>query len=136
MIKPKTKEIIQDLAKKYHIKVVMIFGSLAKQREQLKSDIDLAILADNDFYQRNFSSFSYDLMKAEEIEQREIELVPISNFNPLLLFNIFNYGIPIYIENKEEYYRLHNWARFSFEDNRRFFSGHEKLLQTRMERLK
>lgn len=136
VIKEETKKIIQDLAKKYRIKVVMIFGSVARKKTQNKSDIDLAILADDDFYKNYFSDFSYDLLRAEEAEKREIDVVPIGNHNPILLFNIFNDGVLIYAEDKEEYQRLRGWARFSYEDNRRFFFGREKLLQKRLEELK
>ena len=136
MLKSKTKKIIRDLAKKYHLKAVMLFGSFAKNKTQAKSDIDLAVLAPPDFYEKSFSDFTYDLMKAEDMEKREIEVVPITGYNPILLFNIFNYGVPVYISSKEEYSRLRAWARFTYEDSRRFFSGREKLLEKRMERLK
>lgn len=136
MLKPKTKKIICALAKKYHLKVVILFGSSARKKLRPGSDIDLAVLADSQFYESDFSGFNYDLMKAEDIEKREIEVVPISSYNPILLFNIFNDGLPIYIRNKEDYYRLRAWARFTYENSRRFFLGREKLLEKRMERLK
>ena len=136
MLKPKTKKIIRLLAKKYHLKVVMLFGSLAKNNAQAKSDIDLAVLAAPDFYEKSFADFTYDLMKAEDAEKREIEVVPITGYNPILLFNIFNDGEPVYVSSKEEYSRLRSWARFTYEDSRRFFSGRERLLEKRMERLK
>lgn len=136
MLKPKTKKIICALAKKYHLKVVILFGSSARKKIQAASDIDLAVLADSQFYESDFSGFNYDLLKAEDIEKREIEVVPISGYNPVLLFNIFNDGLPIYINNQEDYYRLRGWARFTYEDSRRFFPGREKLLEKRLERLK
>ncbi len=136
MLKAKSRKIIQDLAKKYHLKTIIVFGSTAKKKTREKSDIDMAILANADFYEKDFSNFNYDMMKVEEIEKRDIEITPISNQNPILLFNIFNDGIPVYIRDKEEYYRLRSWARFSYEESRRFFYGREKLLEKRMEKLK
>lgn len=136
VIKEETKKIIQDLARKYRIKVAMVFGSAARKKAGDKSDIDMAILADSDFYKKCLSNFNYDLLKAEEIEKKEIDVVPISNHNPILLFNIFNDGVLIYAEDEEEYQRLRGWARFSYEDNKRFFFGREKLLQKRLEELK
>jgi len=135
-MRQKTKKIIRDLAKHYAIKVVMVFGSEAKGTTRAGSDIDLAILANQTFYEKKFSNFNCDLMKAEEIEQREIDVVPIGNQNPLLLFNIFNDGAPLYIADQQEYYRLCNWARFSYEESQRFFGGREHLLEKRMKRLK
>lgn len=136
MLKSKSQKIIRDLAEKYHLKVAIVFGSAAKGKIQERSDIDLAILAGRDFYEKKNSNFNYDLMKVEEIEKREIDVIPISNQNPILLFNIFNDGIPIYIRDEEEYYRLRSWARFSYEDSERFFYGREKLLEKRMEKLR
>ena len=136
IIKSKTVKIIRDLAKKYRLKVVMVFGSAARRHTQAGSDIDLAILADKNFYEKHLSDFNYDLLQAEDIEKKEIEVIPIGNHNPILLFNIFNDGIPIYVQDEEKYHRLQSWARFSYEDNRRFFSGREKLLQKRLQKLR
>ena len=60
-------------------------------------------------------------MEAEAIEQKEIEVVPISGENPILLYNIFNDGVPVYIKSEDEYDKLRSWARFIYEDSRRFF---------------
>lgn len=135
-IKPESKDIICNLAKKYGIKIVMVFGSVAKGKAREGSDIDLAILADKKFYEKYFSDFVYDLTEVENMEKKEIEVVPIGADNPLLLYNIFNDGVPIYIENEEEYQRLRGWARFIYEDNMRFFFGREELLRKKMEKLK
>jgi len=74
-------------------------------------------------------------MPAENVEQKEIEVVPIGSYNPILLFNIFDKGIPIYIRDREEYRRLCSWARFSYEDNQRFFYGREKSIEKRMAKM-
>lgn len=132
MLKDETKKIIEELARKYRLKAVMLFGSAAKGRTRPGSDVDLAILADQDFYEKNFSDFTYDLMAAEEAEKREFDVVPISGKNPILLYNIFNDGAPIYIRDREEYWRLRSWARFTYEEARRFFYGREKLLEERL----
>ena len=135
-MKKKTEKMIQDLAKQYSLKVVMVFGSEAKGTARAGSDIDLAILANQVFYDKKFSDFNFDLMRAEEIEQREMDVVPIGNQNPLLLFNIFNDGKPLYIADQQEYYRLCNWARISYEESRQFFGGRGKLLVRRVKNLK
>lgn len=131
----KTEKIIQDLAKQYALKVVMVFGSAAKGTMNADSDIDLAVLANRKFYEKDFSDFNCDLMRAEDVERREIDVVPIGNQNPLLLFNIFNDGKPIYVADQQEYYRLCSWARVSYEESQRFFGGREQLLRKRMKRL-
>lgn len=136
ILKPESRKIIKKLAESYGIKVAIVFGSVAKGKEGKKSDIDLAILADKKFYEEKFSDFVYGLMEAEAVEQKEIEVVPISGENPLLLYNIFNDGVPVYIKSESEYDSLRSWAHFIYEDSRRFFFGREELLKKRMEKLK
>lgn len=136
ILKPESQKIIKKLAESYGIKAVIVFGSIAKRKEGKNSDIDLAILADKKFYEEKFSDFVYGLMEAEAIEQKEIEVVPISGENPLLLYNIFNDGVPVYIKSESEYDNLRSWARFIYEDSQRFFFGREELLKKRMEKLK
>ena len=136
VLKPESRKIIEKLAKKFGVKVAIVFGSVARGKEMGKSDIDLAIFADKKFYEEKFSDFIYGLMDAEAVEQKEIDVAPISGENPILLYNIFNDGIPIYIKNEEEYYNLRSWARFVYEDSRRFFFGREDSLKKRLEKLK
>lgn len=136
VLKPESREIIKKLAETLGIKVIIVFGSVARGKEIGKSDIDLAVFADKRFYEEKFSDFIYGLMEAEAVEQREIDVVPISGENPILLYNIFNDGIPVYTRNEEEYLNLRSWARFIYEDSRRFFFGREELLKKKMEKLK
>jgi len=136
ILKPESREIIRKLAESFGVKTAIVFGSIARGKENDKSDIDLAILADKKFYEEKFSDFIYGLMEAEKIEQKEIEVVPISGENPILLYNIFNDGIPVYVKNEEEYANLCSWARFVYEDSRRFFFGREEMLKKRLEKLK
>ncbi len=136
MLKSETKKSIERLAEKYDLKLVMLFGSAAKETMREKSDIDIAILpSDPTFYEKEFSNFNFDLMEAEDMEKREIEVVPISSENPLLLYHIFYYGKPLYIKNKKKWPEIKSWARFTYEDNRRFFYGRENLLKKRINAL-
>jgi predicted nucleotidyltransferase len=136
MISQQAKKLIRKLAVKYNLKLVMLFGSAIKKTFQDRSDLDIAILADKDFYEKHYSDFLYDLVKVENLEKREIEVVPISDINPILLYNIFNQGIPLYKKNEEEYWRILNWARITYEENKRFFYGREKLMEKRLAKIK
>lgn len=135
MLKSKSKKLIKKLAQKYKLKLVMLYGSAAKDKLQVNSDIDLAILGEKDFFEKHISDFNYDMMDVEEIERRNFDIVPISGENPILLYNIFNDGIPVYIQDEEEYCRIRCWARFTYEDNKRFFYGRDELIKKRLKNL-
>lgn len=135
IFKEETNDSIQKLAEKYRLKLVMLFGSAARGTETKKSDIDIAVLGDKDFYENNYSDFLFEMAKLERIEKREIEVVPISDRNPILLYHIFKDGIALYKKSEEEYFRTISWARFIYEDNKRFFYGREKLIEKRLKEI-
>lgn len=136
MLQEKSKKIIKKLAKKYGIKLIMLFGSSLKDNKlRFKNDIDLAILADKEFYENNYSKFRFELLDVADLEKREIDTVPISSQNPLLLYDIFQEGEPVYYKNEEEYAKIRSWARFSYEDNSRFFKGQKELLEKGLKEL-
>lgn len=136
MISEQAKKIIKELAVKYNLKLIMLFGSATKKTFRDRSDLDIAVLGDKNFYQKHYSDFIYDLVEVENLEKREIEVVPISDINPILLYNIFNEGIPLYKRNEEEYWRTCNWARHSYEENKRFFYGRKELMEKRLAKIK
>ena len=55
----------------------------------------------------------------------------------ILLYDIFQEGEPLYYRNEEEYYNIRSWARWSYEDNSRFFDlpKREKLLRKSIKQL-
>lgn len=136
MLQEKSKKIIKKLAKKYNIKLVILFGSALKDKKlRFKNDIDLAILADKEFYENDYSNFRFELSDVADLEKKEIDTVPISAQNPLLLYDIFQEGEPIYYRSEEEYAEIRSWARWSYEDNSRFFKGQKELLEKGLAKL-
>lgn len=136
MLQEKSNKLIKKMAKKYGIKLIMLFGSSLKDNKlRFKNDIDLAILADKEFYENNYSKFRFELLDVVDLEKREIDIVPISAQNPLLLYDIFQEGEPIYYRSEEEYAKIRSWARFSYEDNSRFFKGQKELLEKGLKKL-
>ncbi len=136
MLQEKSKKMIKKLAKKYGIKLIMLFGSALKDKKlRFKNDIDLAILADREFYENKYSKFRFELQEVADLEKKEIDTVPISAENPILLYDIFQEGEPIYYRSEEEYANTRSWARWSYEDNSRFFGNREELLIKRIKKL-
>ncbi len=133
----KSTDIIKTIAEKYLLKLVILFGGLAQGIYDDMSDIDLAILPeDNSFYENDsLSKLIYDFMDVEDIERREVDVVPITSENPLLLYQIGKYGEPVYEKDEETYIRFLNWARFTYEDNLRFQRGLDELIREDLKKL-
>ena len=91
---------------------------------------------DSSFYENDsLSKLIYDLMEVEDIERREVDVVPITSENPLLLYQIGKYGEPVYEKDEETYIRFLNWARFTYEDNLRFQRGLDELILEDLKKL-
>jgi hypothetical protein len=91
---------------------------------------------DNSFYENErLSKLTYDLMEVEDIERREVDVVPITSENPLLLYQIGKYGEPVYERDEETYICFLNWARFTYEDNLRFLKGLDELILEDLKKL-
>lgn len=74
-------------------------------------------------------------MDVEDIERREVDVVPITSENPLLLYQIGKCGEPIYEKDEETYIRFLNWARFTYEDNLRYQRGLDELILEDLKKL-
>lgn len=137
MLSDKTIEIIRSIAEKYRLRLVILFGGLAQGVYDAKSDIDLAIMPeDKSFYENeDFSKLTYDLMDVEDVEKREVDVVMITSENPELLYQIGKYGEPVYEKDDECYIRFLNWARFTYEDNRRFNRDIDELIEENLKKL-
>lgn len=103
MLKQEIKErIIEKLKKEINPDFIILFGSFAKGTIHEKSDIDLAY-----FSKKQLSSYERFLLANELslICGREVDLVDIKEIDTVFTMQIFDHGIPIYIQNENEYTR-------------------------------
>lgn len=101
-----TNEIMVQLIEKVKQEVnpafIILFGSFAKDTVREESDIDLAY-----FSSKQLSSYDRFLLSNELalIGGREVDLVDIRNIDTVFTMQIFAHGIPIYIEDENEFIR-------------------------------
>lgn len=99
-IKPKIKE----LADKYNLSLVLIFGSQAKQKFLHKeSDFDIAYLAEKYLDLMAEAKLVNDLMPIFESEK--IDLTNLKRSGPLLMKQIFENHKIIFCRNLTQYYQ-------------------------------
>ncbi|WP_339252539.1 nucleotidyltransferase domain-containing protein [Sporosarcina sp. FSL W8-0480] len=101
-----TKEIKEQLIEKLKQEVnpafIILFGSFAKDAVREDSDIDLAY-----FSNKQLSSYDRFLLSNELalIGGREVDLVDIKDIDTVFTMQIFAYGVPIYIQDENEFIR-------------------------------
>src|SRR5690606_1453075 len=106
VIRVLTNEIKEQLIEKVKQEVdpafIILFGSFAKDMVREESDIDLAY-----FSNKQLSSYERFLLSNELalIGEREVDLVDIKSIDTVFTMQIFAHGIPIYIEDENEFIR-------------------------------
>jgi len=106
VIRVLTNEIKEQLIEKVKQEVdpafIILFGSFAKDMVREESDIDLAY-----FSNKQLSSYDRFLLSNELalIGEREVDLIDIKSIDTVFTMQIFAHGIPIYIEDENEFIR-------------------------------
>lgn len=96
------KQLIKVIQNKINPAFIILFGSFAKGTNRIDSDIDLAF-----FSKEQLSSYERFLLASElaEIAGREVDLVELKQIDTVFTMQIFSQGIPIYIQDENEFTR-------------------------------
>ncbi len=117
------KNVLDDLAKKYDLKVVIVFGSVANNRAKKDSDIDLAILSSSKLTLRKELELRYQL---QNLFKREVDLVFLRDAGPLLLGQIAKEG-KLLFGKKRDFDSIRISAMKSYLDFEPYFKLQEKI---------
>lgn len=95
-------QLIEIIQNKINPAFIVLFGSFAKGTNRIDSDIDLAF-----FSKEQLSSYERFLLASElaEIAGREVDLVDLKQIDTVFTMQIFSQGIPIYIQDENEFTR-------------------------------
>lgn len=104
----KIKPDIEKLAQKYHLTLVVLFGSQARGTTHAKSDVDLAFSSET-----NLSPYDVAKMQLEftqRLKFKDIELVDLRNASPLLLREVTRHAIVLHEKDHSKFARLKMYA--------------------------
>lgn len=87
------------LIEAYGIRLIYIFGSYAKGNNNEKSDIDIAVLLNNDYNPMDKLELIGELTSV--LRREDIDLVILNSANPVLRHQVIKYGKLIYMENED-----------------------------------
>lgn len=83
---------LKTIAKKYHLKLVILFGSVATNKTHKHSDLDIAVLTMRHFSFDNLLGLTYGLTK---IFKQDVDLSVLNSASPLLKYQTVKYGLLI-----------------------------------------
>lgn len=97
-ISPDQKKKTAKLAKKFQLKLIMIFGSFANGKNRSGSDLDIAVLG---FKEISFKKQIILTNELAKIFNKNIDLSVLNKANPLLIFQASKNSILLYGGAKE-----------------------------------
>src|SRR5699024_284396 len=94
--------LVETIVQKVQPSFILLFGSFAKGTQHAKSDIDLAYYSN-----KVLSSYERFIFASElsELVGCEVDLIDIRTIDTVFTMQIFEQGIPIYIEDENELIR-------------------------------
>lgn len=90
---------MDGLIEVYGIRLIYIFGSYAKGNNNEKSDVDIAVLLNNDYNPMDKLELIGELTSV--LRREDIDLVILNSANPVLRHQVIKYGKLIYMENED-----------------------------------
>lgn len=104
----KQKKQMAGIAKRYNLALVILFGSRATGEAREKSDFDIAYssITPIDFSEENRMATEFHSV----FKTINVDLVNLSNSNPLLLKKIVDEGVPLYEAGESMFNSLYLYA--------------------------
>lgn len=125
-----SKKNINEIAKKFKLKLILIFGSYAKNTFNKESDLDIAVLAD---CRLNFKEYKELYSELSIIFSYNIDLTFLREADPLLMKQVIENCQLIYEDKKNRFseYRVYAYKRYM--DHKKFFDLEEKYIKSSLE---
>ena len=114
---------IAKIAKKFHLKLVIIFGSFANGKNRADSDLDIAVLGLKEVSFKDQVSLMNEL---SQIFKQNADLSVLNKANPLLLFQASKNPILLY-GSREELLKFKLYAFKAYNDYAPYFKMERNL---------
>jgi len=129
----KQKKKINQIAKKFQLVFVVVFGSQAKEQEQKTSDLDIAVLTKKKISYQLFSRLFGQL--SEVFKGENIDLRFLNQADPFFRFQVVKNGVLIYGE-KNQFENYFAYAYKSFVDDAQpLLTQQKKLIYEKLKNL-
>ena len=124
------KNLIDKIAQKYSLELLLLFGSQVSGKTSKESDFDVAYLSSRDLDLTNEAELIVEI--APIFKSENIDLVNIKKAKPLLLFAITNSSQIIYEKTPLAFYRLRAYAFKKYIETKPFYEEKFRRLQEKL----
>ena len=120
LIERKSK-ILTQVAKRYNLELVLLFGSRVSGKTHKHSDFDVAFLSSKKFDLVDESKLIVDLFPV--FDSYKVDIVNLRSASPLLFYGVFKNCHLLYAKNEELFYNLRIYAQKKYLDNKSLYEA-------------
>lgn len=123
------KKKLKEIAKKFNLELLVVFGSYAKGTQKKDSDLDIAYISNKKI---NEIELNYQIIQKTNIQK--IDINEIRNDNSIVLNEqIFKYGKLIFEKKEGLFYDLLNSTFINYQDSKFLRKTKSKVLQEKID---
>ncbi len=121
------KQKIEEIGKKYNLKLILLYGSYAEGKNQDKSDLDLAVLGEKPIELETLPSLYGDLEQVLGNEkERELDVASLHRIDPLFCYQVVKDSVLLY-GNLTDYNEFKAYAFSRYFDSKDLFNLEKTL---------
>lgn len=129
------KQKIEEIGRKYNLKLILLHGSYATGKIKPGSDLDVAVLGKKPIEFEELLKIHGDLANIfGDNRERELDLKSLHKINVLFRFEVMRYSVLLY-GNLIDYYSFKAYAFRDFQDSQSLFYLLGKLIKKRQKYL-
>lgn len=122
------KKKIREIAEKYGLKLVLLFGSQASGKTHFASDFDIAILGERTINIEKELEIQYEFVKIFKTDA--VDVVDIRGLSPLLLYRIFHEPHKIlFCKDELEYYKFKIYSARKYAEAKPLFDLRDRSIE-------
>lgn len=123
-----SKKQLQTIAKKYKLRILVLFGSQATEQTHKESDIDLAFISSKKINDEKLYQEICQILHREDID-----LVNLAKTHNLYTrYEILSTGIALYEEKKGTHSTMRAHSFIDYTDFKHYFEERSKLLERKL----
>ena len=128
------KSDLKKIAKKYDLKLFILFGSRAKKKEKKNSDWDLAFYPTKDFNAQDEMNLFNDIISL--LNDEKVDLLNLKKSKKLhVINNVFQKGELIYEKDKGLFDKKKWDAWFDFQDFKKYYDMQHNITKERLKEM-
>lgn len=126
------REKLAEIAQKYGLDLIVIFGSQVQGRAVLGSDVDVAVR----FVRRDWGDVNRELDLIGELAgaiegDGDLDVAFLNGASPLLLYQVACTGVPLYEKDPGDFALFQSYAARRYYDSQKFFEAQDRYLRER-----